>query len=126
MKVCRVCGCEDIKPLTTRAKIFKSVTVTFLNLRQSGFISWLTPLPLTPPMTCGSDSTVSCSGIGAGIALEIDLGVSRRRSSLAPAWRRRFRARARLPSPSSFLTPVEANDSFRRQFTPSCNFDKVV
>ena len=52
------------------------------------YIPWLTPLPRSPPLACGSNSIVSSL-----------LGVSRRRSGLAPAWRRRLRARARLPPP---------------------------
>ena len=37
-------------------------------------IQWLTPLPPTPPLACGSNSSVSSL-----------LGVSRRHSGLAPA-----------------------------------------
>ena len=43
-----------------------------------------------PPLASGSNSTVSSL-----------LGVSRRRSGLALAWRRRLRARARLPPQTS-------------------------
>ena len=50
--------------------------------RTSELYFWFPPpLPQTPLLTCGSNSTVSSL-----------LRVSRRRSSLAPAWRRRLRA----------------------------------